>query len=336
MKTRRTLLLLTLVASAGLAAYGLARNGRRDLIAREISRSLEAARTVPFSADAVVTENRTGKEYRYRVRIQNDGKNPLHCEIAEWLSGDTEKACQGEKGKGQGQGRMRRQSKPAGGRGPGCGRALRIEHPVSDPDILMENYDYHPLEDETVAGRPCRRGRLVPRRHGRPSCTLWRDAETGLILAFESPDRAVRFESIDFTPPETPLPEENRGAGGKGGGCGEEKVSIGEAGERLSFRPLDPGWLPGGFRLQRSVFFNRCGQTGLHLVYTDGLATISLLETSAADEKPQGKKNYYQAFRERRGATNFLSTTIGEVRLAVAGPIPEEELLALLSSMQVP
>ncbi|MHC4606994.1 MAG: MucB/RseB C-terminal domain-containing protein [Planctomycetota bacterium] len=230
-----------------------------------------------------------------------------------------------------------------GPRGPrrGFGRG---GPPILDVDLLLENYDVRVEGTETVAGRPCRKIAVRPRFEGRPTCTLWSDEERSLMMKFRSEHSAFEYESIEFDAViDDKEFERKKHRSGKPRDSHHRSVTLDEAKELVSFPLARPEWLPEGFRFHEATYMKRDSFESLHALYTDGLATVSLMECPEGagwgppwmKSKKKKKKDTHKAGRYRRGNVTMLTVALEGVTVTVVGSIPEQDLVDLLSSLTI-
>ncbi|HEY3284813.1 MAG TPA: sigma-E factor regulatory protein RseB domain-containing protein [Armatimonadota bacterium] len=170
---------------------------------------------------------------------------------------------------------------PAGpGPGPGRfmprgpqGRRLPAEERLS---LLLRNYRLKREGTGQVAGRKATVLSISPRRPGNPSQTLWIDDDTGIVLrnqlrnCFGAMVSDTAFVKLDLNPgPANKLPF-------------PDPPKRPEPG----FLLLRPTYVPTGYQYVATEGIEIRGQQAAHLMYTDGLNTISLFQRIRKDEPP--------------------------------------------------
>ncbi len=185
-------------------------------------------------------------------------------------------------------------------------RAMVSENPSSDNVIAMNsniallaaNYRAVIGPVEIVAARPTTTISLVNRYTGERMMRLWIDNETKVVLAKEAyhQDGSLawrsRFDDIRFTgeipsgifsatiPPGFQEVEGRRFADI----TDDLQRTLGDAG----FKAENPHYLPDGFHMIGAENSNFNGLRNLHMLYSDGIRTISLFENNANSEPDFG------------------------------------------------
>ncbi len=168
----------------------------------------------------------------------------------------------------------------------------------SNITLLAANYRALIGPVEIVAARPATTISLVNKYTGECIMRLWIDNATKVVLAKESYHQdgslawRTRFDEIRFTS-EIPsgifvaqIPAGFQEVEGRhfADMDGDVQHTLDEAG----FKPINPKYLPDGFRVigaENSVFR---GSRNLHLLYSDGIRTLSLFENNSDAEPDFG------------------------------------------------
>ncbi len=184
-----------------------------------------------------------------------------------------------------------------------------------------------------VAGREAQIVLIHPRDDYRYGYQLWADRDSGLLLKADLLDRKGRIlEQFMFTHlvigepiPDTAI---------------EPQISDQEAlhwyreeGDRMEPQADEPGWtavrLPGGFRL--STFMKRREPIRRkpieHLVYSDGLAAVSVFIEKSEENKP------FMLGTRRMGAVHAFGRRIGGYQVTAVGEVPAATVVMIGSSM---
>lgn len=185
-------------------------------------------------------------------------------------------------------------------------RAMISENPSSDNAnsinsniaLLAANYRAVIGPVEIVAARPATTVSLVNRYTGERVMRLWIDNETKVVLAKEAyhQDGSLawrsRFDEIRFTGQipsgvfSTTIPPGFQEVEGRRFSDITDDLArtLGDAG----FKAVNPHYLPDGFRMIGAENSNFNGMRNLHLLYSDGIRSVSLFENNTNAEPDFG------------------------------------------------
>lgn len=216
--------------------------------------------------------------------------------------------------------------------------------------LLVANYRPVTGAAEVIAGRntvPCS---LVNRYTGERVMRLWIDTETKLVLQKEtyhangSIGSRVQFDHIRYTrdiPPAvfaTAVP--NGYAKVQGRQSGNPSTDLERVLKAAGFTPAGPHYLPEGFTIVSADVANVKGVKTLHLLYSDGVRSLSLFENpgnAAADfgaTKPIATKvESHDAWYVSDGPTVLLSWKEAGLSFALVGDLDIKELKAIAASV---
>ncbi|MGZ3522937.1 MAG: DUF4367 domain-containing protein [Vulcanimicrobiaceae bacterium] len=215
--------------------------------------------------------------------------------------------------------------------------------------LLTSNYRAIVGSDDNVAGRPAVSVLLVNKYTGQTVMRVWIDAQTKLVLQKEqyasngSVTRQVRFEHIRyvsdlpdslFTVPTTGFTRE------AGASHGIPSNDLAGAIHTAGFQARGPRYLPEGFTPVAADVTDIKGIRTLHLLYSDGIRTVSLFENArgaavdlshykAHDTKVDTKDAQYV----EDGPTTLLSWAESGLHFAIVGELSREELARIASSV---
>lgn len=157
-------------------------------------------------------------------------------------------------------------------------------------DRIMQNYRTVFDGHETIANRPTVSLSLINKYTGERAVRLWIDEQTHLVLKKEeyhgngAVASQMRFEELRYT---TQIPDDIFATDAPAGYeqvAGTEIVTPSSDVERVErdagFTPASPKDLPQGFILATGDVTIVNGVRTLHLLYSDGLRTISLFENA--------------------------------------------------------
>ena len=215
--------------------------------------------------------------------------------------------------------------------------------------LLLANYRPIIAAPEIVAGRPTIPCALVNRFTGVRVMRVWIDAQTRLILQKETyhADGTIgsrmQIENIRYTQTmpsalfATPIPTgyhvENHAPTSNSSDI--ERV-VKDAG----FTPASPRYLPEGFTVVSADVTTLKGVKTLHLMYSDGIRSLSLFENAANATADYGHMKPVATKVENRdalyvndGSTTFLSWKNSGLTFALVGDLDLKELKAIAASV---
>ncbi len=342
-------LLLGLGTFVALMATEPQSDSAAELLVRQAAAN---ERTLAYEGDLAGEESWDGEAHHWRVFVQHHPSDWLHMEFRE------PEALRGEPVRGMVivvRDGARYVSKPSDGRWM-RGRSMDRD---ADADQLCRNYRASFGERGTVAGLPARMVSLDARWPGRPREVRWIAEAPPFVLkserwdcqgrrmrskAFASIQFGVRLDAARFRVPDVV--------------AGEPEPKRLEA----DFPPVQPVWVPQGFRLVSARTWERHGQIGSSALYSDGMAIFALhvkpIETEAdraqwdaahpvkpghdtdsqgtarAGAKPEGKPAGERPERDGPSDTRaVVSWDDGRFRYLLTGDIAEVELQRVARSV---
>ena len=214
--------------------------------------------------------------------------------------------------------------------------------------LLLHNYAPVMAPDDNIAGRRTLSVMLVNKHTGQTVMRIGVDVQTKLVLEKErySPSGAVshqmRFEQIRYT---SDLPAQLFTVPAnlkriEGPSHGISTSDLPALVRTAGFRAAGPKYLPEGFSPIAGDVSEIKGVRTLHLMYSDGLRTVSLFQNargSAIDlsgykvntvELPNRTAQYVVD-----GATTLMSWTAGNLHFALVGELSREEMVRIASSV---
>ncbi len=208
-----------------------------------------------------------------------------------------------------------------------------------DLDILDDHYDLRLGERKRQAGRMCQKISIIPRDKYRYGYDLYADVETGLLLAADliAPDgekiESYMFSDISINPEikETDLAPTNPRESMVWHHDGAQPASKLAAGAENGpeWRSLTP---PGGFHLAGVAMIQDGEQSRVkQLVYTDGLATISVFIKKLKEKK----RHLIDRVKKIRqvGALNALGMEVRGHEVTVIGDVPPDAIRLIEGSL---
>ena len=192
-----------------------------------------------------------------------------------------------------------------------------------DVDTLVDgNYALKLGGNSRVAGYDTRQLRVVPRDNYRYGYSLWLERHSGLLLKWElldsdrKPLARLMFTDIRLGS-EVDAVELKRADRLKEFATEESGLPAGQSG--ITSRPhWQPVRMPPGFELTAHRFHDGGpnGRMFEHLVYSDGLAAVSVYVETRPDDQD------FEPTIERHGTTHAYSKPLGDVVVTVVGDVP--------------
>jgi negative regulator of sigma E activity len=237
-------------------------------------------------------------------------------------------------------------------------RAMVSENPSSDNAIainssialLVANYRAVIGPIEIVAARPATTISLVNRYTGERMMRLWIDNATKIVLAKEAyhQDGSLawrsRFDEIRFTgqiPTDvfsTAIPADFQQVEGRK--FADITEDLQQTLEDAGFKAVNPRYLPDGFHMIGAENSTFRGLRNLHLLYSDGIRTLSLFENNAdsepdfGDVKPQITHfEGHDAVYVRDGPTTLLTWREHGLAFALIGDLDLKKLTEIAISV---
>lgn len=215
--------------------------------------------------------------------------------------------------------------------------------------LLTKNYRAVPAPDETIAGRTSEAILLVNKYTGQTVMRIWIDAETRLVLQKEryaangAVTYSTRFEQIRYTS-DIPrqvfdIPESGytRTQGPTHGLPSNDLQAVVRA---AGFQAKGPKYLPEGFVPVAGDVTDIKGVRNVHLLYSDGIRTVSLFENargasvdmSKYSARPTKVENDDAQYVET-GATTLLAWAHDALHYTLVGELSREELVKIAASV---
>jgi outer membrane lipoprotein-sorting protein len=220
---------------------------------------------------------------------------------------------------------------------------------VDDIALLDSNYRAVRTATEGVAERKTDVVDLVSRYTGERAMRLWIDSETHVVLAKEAyhSDGSLawrtRFDDIRYTdgiPAAIFTSTVPQGFTTVKGRSYQQPQSLPNAMPDAGFKPITPKYLPEGFALVGADVTEVKGVRNLHLIYSDGIRSLSLFE-SATDRAidftgmPSKATRFedHDAQYVRDGPTTLLAWRERGLAFALVGDLDLKELQQIATSV---
>ncbi|UCB54946.1 MAG: MucB/RseB C-terminal domain-containing protein [Thiotrichales bacterium] len=203
-------------------------------------------------------------------------------------------------------------------------------HPIlpENLDKLGNYYTINQMGEDRIAGRQTSVLNVLPKDAFRYGYRYWLDNETRVLLKCDLLDENgeiveqmmyTAFHDHSAVPPTAFTVPELKGY---------THQTLPKTGNEKA----DTGWratsIPQGFMLTKSTLRKGEGSNSAHLMYTDGLASVSVFIESDANS-PQRL-----AGASNMGALNVYGRQVNGVQITVMGEVPEATLVAIAESME--
>ena len=241
---------------------------------------------------------------------------------------------------------------------PKAGKVTISHNPTIDSQLagasnferILANYRAIPDGGDTIADRTTDSIVLVNRYTGERAVRVWLDRETHLVLKKEEyhANGAVaaqtRFEELRYT---NNIPDGIFSTDAPAGYAQVAGISmtmpssdIERVIKEAGFKPYEPRALPQGFTLTSGEVTTVNGVRTLHLIYSDGLRSVSLFQNArdaAADfgtlrPKPISFENHDAEYVED-GPTTLLTWKEHGLHFALVGDLLRTELVEIARSI---
>lgn len=216
--------------------------------------------------------------------------------------------------------------------------------------LLTANYRAISGPSETVAGRDCAGILIMNKYTGRTAMRLWIDKQTHLVLqkqifaASGTVTHETRFDQVSYTN-SLPAgifnePQIKGYAGTPGLNHGTPSSDLENVVKTAGFQARFPKYLPEGFTPIAGDVSEIKGVRTLHLLYSDGIRTISLFENArgaAVDlthfRPAAAKFEDHDAQYVEEGPTRLLAWEESGLHFALVGELGKNELQRIAGSV---
>jgi outer membrane lipoprotein-sorting protein len=218
-------------------------------------------------------------------------------------------------------------------------------------DIALVDGNYRAVRTATgnIANRKVDVVDLVSRYTGERAMRLWIDTQTHVVLAKEAYHSdgslawSTRYDDIRYTdgiPQSIFSSAVPPGFVTVHGRSYQEPRSLPNAVPNAGFKPITPKYLPEGFALSGAGVSVVKGVRNLHLIYSDGIRTLSLFENATdraidfAGLSPQTTNfDKHDAQYVRDGPTTLLAWREEGLAFALVGDLDLKELVQIATSV---
>jgi negative regulator of sigma E activity len=220
---------------------------------------------------------------------------------------------------------------------------------VDDIALVDGNYRAVRTAAGSIANRKVDVVDLVSRFTGERALRLWIDVQTHVVLAKEAYHSdgslawSTRYEDIRFTediPQSIFRSDVPAGFATVHGRSYHEARTLPNAIPDAGFKPITPKYLPEGFVLSGAVVSTIKGVRNLHLLYSDGIRSLSLFENATdraidfqglAPQSISFEKHDAQYVRD--GPTTLLAWREEGLAFALVGDLDLKELVRIATSV---
>ncbi|MHB8145181.1 MAG: sigma-E factor regulatory protein RseB domain-containing protein [Vulcanimicrobiaceae bacterium] len=215
--------------------------------------------------------------------------------------------------------------------------------------LLTNNYNAVVGPDQTVAGRRTLTMLLVNKYTGQTVMRVWIDKQTKLLLQKErfasngSIAHQMRFEQLRYV---KSLPKDLFAVPSQGyrrvpgPSHGIPSSDLGRVVRAAGFRAFGPKYLPEGFVPIAGSVSTVNGVRSLHMLYSDGIRTVSLFENARGAAVNLGSFTVHHATVENNpanyvedGPTTLLTWADEGLHFALVGELSRRELLKIATSV---
>jgi negative regulator of sigma E activity len=216
-------------------------------------------------------------------------------------------------------------------------------------DLMTRNYRVVSAPDETVAGRSAHVLLLVNKHTGETTMRIYIDAQTGLVLQKErfgangSLTSQTRFEQLRYTAaiPNGVFTLPSGLQEVKGRDHGPPSSDISASVKAAGFAAHSPRYLPNGFVPVTGDVADVKGVRTLHLLYSDGIRTVSLFENAKGSSVDT---THFKAAQIRvgddigsyveEGPLTLLAWVGNGIHYTMVGELSRDELVRIATSVE--
>lgn len=202
-------------------------------------------------------------------------------------------------------------------------RSFFPELPLKSQNQGGQSYTFKFGGETRIAGHQARNIQVMPRDHYRYGYSLWLEEHSGLLLKWELIDsKRKTLAKLMFT--DLKLGSEvNRGELEPSGRMQKSRTVESGLPSANAGKSGQPHWrpsrVPPGFTLTTQRYIEAADETGSeyeHLVYSDGLAAVSVYVESLGDVPA------HPELTQQHGTTHAYTGTSGNVMVTVVGNVP--------------
>lgn len=203
-------------------------------------------------------------------------------------------------------------------------------HPIlpENLDKLVNYYDINQLGNERIAGRDTSVLNVQPKDAFRYGYKYWLDNDTGVLLKCDLLDEKGEIvEQMMYT-----SFNDHAAVPSSAFSIPELEGYTRQELNKDKDKPADSGWyvadIPDGFMLTQSSMRSNEGGESLHLLYSDGLASVSVFVEASKDSP------HRLTGASSMGALNAYGKQINGSQIIVMGEVPEATVTRIAESMK--
>jgi outer membrane lipoprotein-sorting protein len=193
-------------------------------------------------------------------------------------------------------------------------------------ELTVKNYQLADGGSVRIAGRHAQVVKLIPKRRGSPSQTVWVDTEHFLILRSETRNAqgelktASAFTEIRFNPPDI---QSSAFVPGSTEPRKDQPAALG-------FQVVKPTYMVKGYQLVDVGSISIEGERAAHLKYTNGLNTISIFQRKGAIAPKEADR----LLKTLPRGVRLETFTRGGITFTIIGDIAKSEMDKIVRSLQ--
>jgi len=200
-------------------------------------------------------------------------------------------------------------------------RTFFPELPLRDPKQASESYQFRLSDHQRIAGHTARRVDIVPKDRYRYGYSLWLELQSSLLLQWEltnnQGESLAKLMFTDLKMGSEVDQNELRSISSAEAGEPEDSTPVALGHKSAGQSTWQPERLPPGFRLtSHRQQKPRNGPSFEHLVYSDGIATVSVY-VEQAQQEPELKLGLGEL-----GTTHVFTRKLDGELITVLGDVP--------------
>ncbi|MDP8262034.1 MAG: sigma-E factor regulatory protein RseB domain-containing protein [Candidatus Ancaeobacter aquaticus] len=224
---------------------------------------------------------------------------------------------------------------------------------IRNLNLLLKNFSLRYIGTENVAGRPCYVISVTPKSRSPLWRKLWIDKKHYLTLRSDEfyktwgrskPLSIFTFTKINYAPTfkkDTFTVPIDEGAKSIITESSRENVTLKQASRRINVPIYLPTHIPRGYERDELQIYQRDKKEFLHVLYSNGLSTISLFQGKMTGHHKKWLKQLKGkqpqdgvTYRMKKGMLTILNKKEGPTNITLMGKIPTSKLEKMFSSLK--